>query len=207
MHHQTRLALTALTATLLMACCVSSASANRLSVSNKNTRSVWARLVLQNGSSGANLVTCPVTIEGSFHSATIRKVIGALGGYVTRATAGRPCTGGAVTINQASLPWHITYEGFEGTLPNIEEIFILLSNVNYTVEVFGVRCGYGTPTDNLDLRASRNASGEVMIGDQLESVNNKLSGGILCPASGKYIPLSELATVLGTTTRISITLI
>jgi len=206
MHHRTRLTLAALTATILMASCVTNTSANRLSVSNKNTRSVWSRLVLNDGA-GNSLVTCPVTMEGSFHSATIRKVLGALGGYITRATAGRPCTGGAVTVNQASLPWHITYEGFRGTLPNIEAILILLINVNYTVEVFGVRCGFGTPTDNLNLIAVRNASGEVRIEDEPEGIQTKLSGGFLCPGTGKYNQSSEFATLLGTATRISITLI
>lgn len=69
-------------------------------------------------------------MEGTFHYRTIVKVERSLIGYVTRAIFGRPCTGfgemweyngteGSLTSNVNSLPWHFTYDGFNGTLPNI----------------------------------------------------------------------------------------
>jgi len=190
-----------------MACCVSSAAANRLSISNKNWRITWARLVYQDAS-GNNIATCPVTMEGSFHSATIRKVLGALIGYVTRATAGRPCNGGALTVNQSSLPWHITYEGFGGILPNITEIFLLLRKINVTTEILGFRCGYGRPEDNLNVVAQIEAGTKlVRLEDEAAGILTKLSGGILCPGTVKFSEPSEPLTLLGTTTKITITLI
>jgi len=187
MHHRTRLTLAALTATFLMASCVSSAAANRLSVSNKNWRVAWSRLVTQSAG-GTNLTACPVTMEGSFHSATIKKVLGALIGYVTRATAGRPCTGGSVTVSQASLPWHITYEGFAGALPNITDLFLLLRNLNFTAEVFGGRCGYGSPTDNLNLIAIIESVTKLLrFEDEAEGILTKLSGSFLCPGTFRFV--------------------
>jgi len=211
MRTRSKLILAGLSAALLMSLAVGSAQANRLSVSNKNWRAVWSRLVFTDENENP-LVTCPVTMEGSFHSATIRKVLGALIGYVTRATAGRPCTGGAATVRQNSLPWHITYEGFEGALPNITEIFLLLRNVNFTVEVFGIRCGYGKPEDNLNGVAARNtATAEVQLSALPIAQGgflNKLSGSeLLCPGRGGFTQFSGQVTLLGTTTRISITLI
>jgi len=206
MRTRSKLILAGLSAALLMSLAVGSAQANRLSVSNKNWRAVWSRLVFTD-ENGNPLVTCPVTMEGSFHSATIRKVIGALIGYITRATAGRPCFGGTITINQTSLPWHITYEGFEGILPNIALIDLLLRNINFTVEVFGVQCGYGTPTDNLRIDAVRNAAGELNFEDDPTGIWTKLSGGLLCPGTGSFAEASQPVTALGTTTKITVTLI
>jgi len=207
MRTRSKLILAGLSAALLMSLAVGSAQANRLSVSNKNWRAVWSRLVFTN-SSNSGLVTCPVTMEGSFHSATIRKVLGALVGYVTRATAGRPCIGGAATVNQSSLPWHITYEGFEGTLPLIIEIFLLLRNVNFTVEVFGVRCGYGKPEDNLrGIATIQVSTGLILLDGEASGILTKLSGGLLCPGTGKFNKESEPVTQLGTTTKIAVTLI
>jgi len=208
MRTRSKLILAGLSAALLMSLAVGSAQANRLSTTNKNWRAVWSRLVFQNGTS--NLVTCPVTMEGSFHSATIRKVLGALIGYVTRATAGRPCSGGAATVNQASLPWHVTYEGFETALPNITEIFLLLRNVNFTVEVLGARCVYGRNEENLNGVARRNtANGEITLEDETgaEGILTKISGGFLCPGTGRFSQTSEPVTGLGSATRISVSLI
>jgi len=147
-------------------------------------------------------------MEGSFHSATIRKVLEALIGYIPRATAGRPCTGGAMTVNQASLPWHITYEGFKGILPTITEILLLLKNFNFTTEAFGVRCGYGTATDNLNLITTIQAGTKLVnLEDETEGILTKLSGGLLCPGTFKFAQPSEPITLLGTTTKITITLI
>lgn len=114
------------------------ASANRLSVSNKNFRGAWRALRVAPGE-----IECPITLEGSFHSNTISKVIGALAGYVSRATvANANCTGGHSTALQESLPWHVNYGGFEGSLPNITGLRIGLIGVALQLELslFGAIC-------------------------------------------------------------------
>ena len=75
MTRHTKPILTTLTATLTLALAVTSATANRLSVSNRNFRVTWTSLRLTNNVN-ANTMLCPVTLEGSFHSSTIVKTAG-----------------------------------------------------------------------------------------------------------------------------------
>jgi hypothetical protein len=190
-----------------MACCISTASANRFSVSNKNFRVVWTGLQFT-GEAGEGLVTCPVTLEGSFHSATIRKVEGALIGHVSRASVtSTSCSGGSATINQASLPWHVTYVGFIGRLPRIEIQILLLKGVNFTLEVLGQKCGYGRPEDNAKGSVNIEAGGAVTTFAVDTTIRlTKLSGGFLCPATGGFAGTGTV-TLLGNTTKITIRLI
>lgn len=116
---------------------VSGASANRLSVSSQNFRMVWRSLVFKN-TINAGVVLCPITLEGSFHSATISKTVGALIGYVKRASVRGeepPCIGGTMSVLAASLPWHITYFAFTGTLPTIRTMHILLPSLQIQVHI------------------------------------------------------------------------
>ena len=92
MRMHTRMLLGSLLAALALASAVSSASANRLSLSSTTFRQVWTPLSISN-SEFAVTMTCNVTVEGSFHSAQITKVREALLGYITRARFGHPCTG------------------------------------------------------------------------------------------------------------------
>ena len=148
MHRYTKLLLASLTATAILAMAISSASANRLSVSNNRLwRVTWTSLRFLNNVN-TNTVLCPVTLEGSFHSATIVKTIGALLGYVTRASLINNCTGGHATIRTETLPWHIRYRGYSGTLPNITLIILGLSRTRFRVETGGITCEVTTEDTN-----------------------------------------------------------
>lgn len=116
-----------LTGITMMALAISSASARSLSISNQTFRAVWNPVTLAEPLGGT--VSCPMTLEGSLHSRTIAKVSYALIGYITRALSGVPasCTGGEMTILQETLPWHVRYFGFSGTLPNIAAVMTLVS--------------------------------------------------------------------------------
>lgn len=117
---RTKLVLAGLAAALAMAVAVGSASANWLSVSHGNLlRAEWSSLEL--GAVGVVAVRCPVTLEGSFHSATFAKIMNKLAGYITRASVGM-CATGHVTALAETLPWHIIYRGFRGTLPFITNV-------------------------------------------------------------------------------------
>jgi|SRR6185436_1393968 len=119
MHHRCKLVLGGLAAVLALAIGIASASADRLRFSNQRTRSTWRSYEWRTGGSS---VRCPLTLEGSLHSATIVKAR-ALIGFITRATVhSTACTGGAVTVLQESLPWHVRYNGFFGVLPAFERI-------------------------------------------------------------------------------------
>jgi hypothetical protein len=86
-------------------------------------------------------IECHVTMEGSFHSRTISKVLEALIGYITRATVDSTnCTGGSARSLTETLPWHIRYGGFTGTLPTITSVNTRLIGFNYLIQVGGTAC-------------------------------------------------------------------
>ena len=138
MTHKTTRILTTLTTTLILTLAIANASANRLSItSSRLWRVTWTSLRIRN-SSNSSTVLCPVTLEGSFHSATLVKTLNSLVGYVKRASVNNTaCTGGHATLDQASLPWHIRYRGYSGVLPNITLIIDSLVGVRFTIETGG----------------------------------------------------------------------
>jgi len=215
-----KLSLTALAAALLLASAVGHASAGRLSSSNQNLRLTFSSLEF-----GSESVTirCPITLEGSFHSRTIAKIARALVGSVTKAAIKQEACvngkGGAFngveryngTTTPNSLPWHLTYESFAGTLPNITSLQMLVSGFRTGIEAAGVcNAQYGTATDNITLSATREASGGITGLAPVATQNTinlfRRDSGIACPATGTMTGTGTVM-LLGATTRISITLI
>jgi hypothetical protein len=142
---RSKLLLAALTATMVMALTVS-ASARRLEVSSQQFLAMWTSLTFEN-TTGTSAVSCPVELEGTFHSKTLSKVSGQLIGHITRATianettgAEPPCTGGTATVLTETLPWHIRYQSFAGTLPNIERITIQLIGASFRIRPNELTC-------------------------------------------------------------------
>jgi hypothetical protein len=201
-------ALVALAATLAMAVAVSSASANRLSISNPKFRITWTTLEFIIGT-GATFVRCGVTLEGSFHSATIRKIIGALLGNVTRAVVrSEACTGGRARFLPESLPWHVAYNGFTGMLPNITSFTTAFKGVRFELFALGISCLYadnGTLSISGSFLPEASRIPEFIFEPEAQiprfSGNRELCG----PTAG----LQEDGQVflLGNTSRISLTLI
>lgn len=210
MRNRTKLVLTALAATLLMATAVSSATANRLSISNKAFRINWTNLKLfgEEAASGVSLA-CPVTLEGSFHQFTITKNPRTLLGYVSRAAVTTTaCTGGRATILTETLPWHVTYEGFTGTLPTITGIRVLLRNLAFQVEILGQLCLYGGAGENAEATINREAGGNVTTVTPNRAVLLRFNrGSIFCPARGGFENDGQVFLLGSNTTRIRITLI
>ena len=195
------------------------ASANRLSVSNRNIRLRWNNL--EWGSGGIFLLRCSVTLEGSFHSATLAKVRVLLIGHISRASFARPCAGGNMwahngierlerTVLPQSLPWHITYEAFEGRLPTIEAVRILLRGIRFSLEIPILSClgAYGAASDNPTARAVLNAAGQVTSLAVTGAIARftRTEGSANCPAVFEFQGNASF-TLLGTTTAISIRLI
>jgi len=186
MRNRVGIALAALGATLALAVAVSSASANRLSYSETRFRIIWTSLTFS-GSGGGFVITCPVTLEGSFHSATLAKVTGALVAYITRASVENPgCTEGQATILTESLPWHVTYQGFSGTLPAIAKVRHDLIGAAFQIEAgLGVIClarsSAATPAAG---EASREAGGNI--------TSLTPDGSLAIPVTGTSCPLSGI---------------
>jgi hypothetical protein len=113
-----KLLLATIGATMLLGALTGSASARTLSSSGQTFRTAF-RTVTWHGVFGD--ISCQVTLEGSLHSRTVAKVTTSLIGYITSAILGT-CAEGTATILRETLPWHVHYSGFTGTLPNITSI-------------------------------------------------------------------------------------
>ncbi|HEX7291738.1 MAG TPA: hypothetical protein VF250_11495 [Conexibacter sp.] len=93
---------------------VSTATARNFSTTSQTWRATYRSLEIRRIAE-VEAVRCPLTIEGSFHSRTFAKSVGALIGYITRAVVGT-CEFGSATILPLTLPWHIQYASFSGIL-------------------------------------------------------------------------------------------
>jgi hypothetical protein len=144
MRNSSKLLLATVTATALLSIAVSAASARRIEVSEQRIYAIWSALELKAGI--LRPITCPVTLLGSFHSRTISKVSGQLVGFINHATVNSErCVDGRARILTETLPWHVRYDSFAGTLPTITRIRLQLINASFLVEAFGfATCLYRT---------------------------------------------------------------
>jgi hypothetical protein len=221
MHKSVKLLFTALAASLLLGSVVSNASAGNLSVSNSNLRATFASLEF-NGE-GLAIIRCPVTLEGSFHSRTIPKVERLLIGAVTSAVVKQAsCTNGVGSafngteryngITPANtLPWHVTYESFSGTLPTPSAVNILFSRFRFGLRDNAGFCTgqYGSATDNITAAGNLGAGGAITSLIPIDGRNTasliRRDAGIACP-NGRMRGTGSVM-LLGSTTLISVTLI
>ena len=221
MRKSAKLSLAAVAAALLLASAVSNASATRLSTSNQNLRLTFTSLEFN--VPGVVTVRCKVTLEGSFHSRTIAKVARNLAGAVTKAIAKQEtCTNGSGstfngveryngTTSPNTLPWHLTYEGFTGTLPNIASLQALVSRFRVGITAAGLCTGqYGGATDNITLAAALGAGGAISSLTPVAGRNTvtlmRRDAGLACPEAG-LAQASGSVMLLGNTTPVTITLI
>ncbi|HMI90649.1 MAG TPA: hypothetical protein VK509_04760 [Polyangiales bacterium] len=118
----------------------SAASANRLSISETDFDVIWPETSDLNFTAGGNTVECSVTLLGSFHSRTIRKVAGLLIGAVRHARIG-DCDNGTAIID-VNPPWVVRYTNFTGTLPNLTGATLTLTGQRFTInhEGSGATC-------------------------------------------------------------------
>lgn len=142
MRNRSRLWSAGLTAAVMLAVTVSVASANRLSVSQTTFGMSSPRLTF---TTSVTSTECEVTLSGSFHSSTARKVNGSLVGHVTAAAIGR-CEGGTATALAGTLPWNILYSGFTGRLPVMTGVNLRLVGASFEVTASGVTCLARTDT-------------------------------------------------------------
>ncbi len=113
-----RLLVTVVVAVVTLGVTAMPASARRLGILNAEDgfRMEWPELGI---TAGGTTTTCRVSLEGTFHGASLSKTAGLLVGYVTRAGVQRCGEGQGATILTGTLPWHFTYASFSGTLPSI----------------------------------------------------------------------------------------
>lgn len=128
MSHSSKLMVMCLAA-VAMAVGVTSASARNLSLSHTSWRAVFNPLRFSG--SGITIDECRVTLEGNFHTATIAKVERTLIGFINEAAIAG-CTR-PTTVLRETLPWHIQYGGFTGTLPEISGVRLRLINASFRI--------------------------------------------------------------------------
>ena len=206
MKNRTKLLLAALTAAITLGALVGTTSANRIALSNNTFRATWSRIRFI----GFASIECQVTMEGSFHSRTLAKVAEGLIGYVTRATVAEgACTGGSVRVLAATLPWHIRFESFSGTLPNITVAWKRIVGAAFQVS-FGSSACLIASTAASPLKGGANISGGVVENLRInESASIPISSGnaIVCGNSGRIEGTTNSLTVLGSTSKITVTLV
>jgi hypothetical protein len=198
-----------LASSLLLAAAVGTATARNYSFSNQNIRATWTRLSFEGGA--GIILSCQLTLEGSFHRRTITKVARSLIGAITRVRIKEEaCTNGTLTPRNETLPWHLTYEGFTGSLPDIVGILLLFSRFRFGLDTPGGICtaDYGIATDNITLRIAV-TSGEVPIMFPVEGRSTATREGA---GRGICQPITEfrgtgVVTLLAASTRIRVLLI
>jgi hypothetical protein len=124
-------------ATVTLGVLTSSSGARSFSTTSQTMRTQFRELKFE-GPFGTT--TCQMTMEGSLHSRTIAKTAGSLVGYITSVRLG-VCAQGTATVLTETLPWHMQYGSFSGTLPSISEIELQVIGASFRVrETFGVTC-------------------------------------------------------------------
>ena len=216
MHTRAKLILVSFVAAVALAALVGTASAQRFETSSTTVRATFPRLRFSTEVGvGGPEATCPVTLEGSFHSRTIVKTGESLVGYLTRAIINEPrCTlnGGveAVSIQQASLPWHIRYESFVGSLPNITRVNLRVSSMGLTIRVSGVNCLIkSTVARPVRGSATRNTTTNQItsISVNTEAPIPRFEGSFLCPTEGIFQGEAAIRVLGSSTTLIFLRLV
>jgi hypothetical protein len=198
-----KLLLATLGAAMLICVAVGTASARSFSISNQSWRTIYYPFLPEETLrepeqmeqweiSGPEFVTyrCRLTLEGSFHSRSIAKVTESLIGYVNRATLGE-CPINDTRVLRETLPWHIRYRSFAGTLPSIVEFTTAIIGFAMSIrEPFAARClGRSTATEPVFFRWTREGGRWREAG---------LSGSI----TTSNCPFAPIRLTMGGTTRV-----
>jgi len=226
MRTRARLVLLGLAAALLLCSLVATTSARNLSISNQNFRATWSGLRFESkieDPTRMNQISCPVTLEGSFHARTFTKTRDSLIGVITRAHANHPCEAGGNEfsfhngsetvlrgIPETTLPWPIFYSSFTGTLPAITRVTIEMQGMVMTVfyplgclEVYGERLESRQWVFTLEVGGAISslepAAGHLIRGPAMST--------LFCARLARLSGQSRPITLLGTTTRVTLRLI
>ncbi len=206
-------------AALVLAIGVAGAQARRFELSSQTIRAIWTELPFILGESTPR---CPVTLEGSFHSKTLSKVSGELVGYITRARTRKGAENcasnwGALFLDTEegfaqTLPWHILYDSFEGTLPVIRgiRVQIIELSIRFREPLLGIRCLYKSlETQPLFLIFRLNAAGTVTGLQAEESEILWNSGETTCARKGRFLgtPAATVTPLERMTSAITVRLV
>jgi hypothetical protein len=185
--------LASLGATLLLGMLVGSTSARTLSMSSQTFSVSFSRL---NFTGGFGTVECSVALGGSWHSRTLGKSVGSLVGYITSGNVSF-CARGGGTILRETLPWHVRYSSFAGTLPNIVGIaFKTDTRFRIREPAFGLTCLFAsTPEQQAGLTFSL-VGGVIARADRSGTVSSSDCLGLQATLSGSETNVSRITVTL-----------
>jgi hypothetical protein len=211
MKRRVQLVAAALAAAAVMSLMASAANANRgasvLSGGAPLNAAIWAGNALTFGDpEGIASISCEVTLRFSLHR-SIAKVEGALAGFVTEIrvnTAG--CNGGRARALTETLPWHIRYISFRGTLPNeVRGITLALGSRSgerrgtaFLIEEIPIAesCLYeGIAQGIAEGARNRFERLSAEIGTRIPLARAGLNG-FFCPGSGEFVGTGRLREVV-----------
>ena len=175
MGRHTRL-LAGVVAALALGAATGTASANRLSISSQSFRLNWAPATIAGQSGSGISVECNLTFEGSFQRTTTEKTVGQPLGDITRPTLGT-CTGGSATLLSETLPWHITYEAFTGTLPNITGVVARFIGVSIGITDSGLPCLLRTEAEHPVSATAIRGEGSTVTGVRFDETDLIVGAG------------------------------
>jgi hypothetical protein len=189
---------------ILFGALTSAASARRVLISANAIRTTFRemRFVGERGP-----LNCPLTLEGSLHSTTITKVAGSLIGYITRVVKGF-CSIGTATVLPETLPWHVRYQSFSGTLPSIASVTVNVIGFSLRYresEGLGIFCNIrSTEAEPLTVtyRIGAGVIRGAMLGGTISTTFEECLGTRFTFRSDE-----GTASVLGAATALSVTLI
>jgi hypothetical protein len=190
-------------AAILLGAMASAGSAGRLETSETRLRGVFRSIEFN--TPGAT-TRCALTLDGSFHERTTIKDLGSLVGYLTRAILGS-CTSGTGTVLTETLPWHIRYSDFEGTLPEIRSVIAHIVSASWRVrESGGIAClARSSVTKPAVITFHRDPVTHVI---SEAGISGRISTGAEClGVEGTFSSDSGSITVSNSSTSISISLI
>jgi hypothetical protein len=206
---------------LTLAITVGAAAARRFELSSQRFLAIWTEPEAWEFAPTIVNAQCNVTMEGSFHSRTISKVSGSLIGYIYRAIVQHPCSGAEIWFLNGTetlpggtrpntLPWHLRYDSFTGTLPAITGVRFQIISHQFLFQVIGVGCQWFTDaTDPAYDIMTIGAAGEVTrlrADETIESeIGGRLEGAFAC-GRGNWAHSARIF-VGGTTTRITVRLV
>jgi hypothetical protein len=181
----------------------SAANARNLSISDQTVRATFRELEF---SGGAGTTRCAVTMEGSFHARTVEKTLERLVGYLTRVTLGA-CATGTATVLAETLPWHVQYNGFTGTLPAITTVRAKIVGMAFRIREpgFGVAClARTTAAEPSHIAFNREAGGVYTSGVTGGTIR---TGAECFNIAGTFAGTTTSLTVLNSSNRIEVRLI
>jgi hypothetical protein len=181
------------------------AAARSLRFSTTDFRETWRTISFIMGGS---TVECELILEGRFHNTTVNKVLNALIGRVTRAMVAN-CVGGTANVMAETLPWHIKYGGFTGTLPRITGIRRTIIGVSISLNPGFGTCVYRTSATNPAATIWSVEAGGGLTSSRFDETLEipSESGGICAFTKKRVAGTTTTLTVLGTNNRITVTLI